>query len=48
MTVSEKRSYKKFRQSRRDTAELRAEFEREQDREIKNLEAYLKLKGELE
>lgn len=47
-SVAEKRSYKKYRQSRRDTAELREEFERLQDREARNLREYLILKGELE
>lgn len=47
-TVSEKRSYKKFRQERRDTAELREQFERQQCQEEMRLREYLIAKGELE
>lgn len=47
-TISEKRSYKKYRQERRNTAELREEFERQQYREMIELQKYLKLKGEID
>lgn len=47
-TVREKRLYRKFRQERRDTAELREAFERQQYREERKLLDYLRVKGELE
>lgn len=47
-TVTEKRSYRKFRQERKDTAELREAFERQQYREERALRDYLVAKGELE
>lgn len=47
-TVSEKRSYKKYRQERRDTAELREKFERENARFEQALVDYLRTKGEIE
>lgn len=47
-TMSEKRSYKQFRQERKDTAELREAFERQQFREEQKMREYLIAKGELE
>lgn len=47
-TVKERTKYKKYRQERRDTAELREVFERQQYREERKLLEYLKVKGELE
>lgn len=47
-TVREKRAYRKFRAERRDTAELREAFERQQYREERALLDYLRVKGELE
>lgn len=47
-TLAEKRTYKKFRQERQDTAELREKFERENARFEAELAKYLRLKGELE
>lgn len=47
-TVSEKRSYKKYRQERKDTAELREQFEREAARVEQALVDYLRVKGEIE
>lgn len=47
-TVKERSAYKRFRAERRDTAELREEFERQQYKEECKLLDYLKVKGEIE
>ena len=47
-TIKEKREYRMYRERRRESAELREAFERQQDNEERNLRDYLIAKGELE
>ena len=47
-TIKEKREYRMYRERRRETAELREAFERQQYREEQKLREYLIAKGELE